>query len=544
MASDTDPEDAQQQRPLLADTHHEYGGTDGPAPPVLIAEERGAGTFTRTLGAVEAFAIVISIVIGSGVFTSPGSIDTNVPSPGAALLVWLVGGLLAWTGAATMAELGTAIPGEGGVQPFLQHIYGDVFGFLAAWTWIVAVMPATLAILSIVFVESIYSARGVTDQAAAPSHKALSVLVLVVMNAANSISTRASTRLNNLFVVTKFAAVLAVVLAGLVVVVLQLSHPDRRDVGGRDWFDKPWFASRGSEGGVDWDRVGAWDMLGYYSAALYGALWAYSGWDKAIYVTAELRHPARQLPLAINTAVPTIILCFIAANAAYYILLPWDVVSKTDSVAVTAINRLLGSGFGIVAAVLICLVVAGSLLGNSFVAGRMTVAAANFNWLPAFLGFVGRVGFKSEDEDDNAGSNDDDDDDNGDNGEPSSSRPRKGKSDAPLNALLLTTALSALYILLGNFRALLTFNGLGEYTFFFLTVLGAVVLRVREPKLRRPYKPSVLVPAAFALVSGFVVVRGAIFAPVQALVLVGLWLVGLGFYWARRKYYARRTRVE
>lgn len=73
----------------------------------------GAGTFLRNLGTVEAFAIVVSIVIGSGVFTSPGSIDTNVPSPGAALLVWLVGGVLAWTGASTMAELGTAIPGEG-----------------------------------------------------------------------------------------------------------------------------------------------------------------------------------------------------------------------------------------------------------------------------------------------------------------------------------------------------------------------------------------------------------------------------------------------
>ncbi|KAK2029211.1 amino acid transporter [Colletotrichum zoysiae] len=546
MASNTESDDAaqQQQRPLLADTHHEYGGTDGPTPPVLIAEERGAGTFTRNLGAVEAFAIVISIVIGSGVFTSPGSIDTNVPSPGAALVVWLVGGVLAWTGASTMAELGTAIPGEGGVQPFLQHIYGDVFGFLAAWTWIVAVMPATLAILSIVFVESIYSAGGVTDQASAASHKALSVLVLVVMNGANCISTKASTRLNNLFVVTKFAAILAVVLAGVVVVVLQLSDRDR-DVGGRDWFDKPWFGNRKTEvpgggGEVDWDKVGAWDMLGYYSAALYGALWAYSGWDKAIYVTAELQHPARQLPLAINTAVPTIILCFIAANAAYYILLPWDVVSKTDSVAVTAINRLLGSGFGIAAAVLICLVVAGSLLGNSFVAGRMTVAAANFNWLPSFLGFVGHVGFKSEDDHAAAAAAADSPTDE----EPPSSRPRKGKSDAPLNALLLSTVLSALYILFGNFRALLTFNGLGEYTFFFLTVLGAVVLRVREPKLRRPYKPSVLIPVVFALVSGFVVVRGAIFAPVQALILMVLWLVGLGFYWARRKYYARRTRVE
>lgn len=57
---------------------------------------------------------------------------------------------------------------------------------------------------------------------------------------------------------------------------------------------------------------------------------------QAIYVSAELSAPARQLPLAINTSIPSIIVCFITANAAYYILLPWDVVSTTDSVAVVS----------------------------------------------------------------------------------------------------------------------------------------------------------------------------------------------------------------
>ena len=84
-----------------------YGTAPAPDPP----SERG--TFARNLGTLEAFGIVISIVIGSGVFTSPGAIDTNVPSPGVALVVWLLGGVLAWTGASTLAELGTAIPGEG-----------------------------------------------------------------------------------------------------------------------------------------------------------------------------------------------------------------------------------------------------------------------------------------------------------------------------------------------------------------------------------------------------------------------------------------------
>lgn len=95
------------ERPLLADQRDD-GSDDAEA-------SRGRSTFTKNLGTIEAFAIVISIVIGSGVFTSPGSIDTNVPSPGAALVIWLVGGLLAWTGASTLAELGTnpALSGEG-----------------------------------------------------------------------------------------------------------------------------------------------------------------------------------------------------------------------------------------------------------------------------------------------------------------------------------------------------------------------------------------------------------------------------------------------
>jgi L-type amino acid transporter 9 len=169
------------------------------------------------------------------------------------------------------------------VQPYLQYIFGDVFGFLAAWTWIVAIMPATLAILSIVFVESIFSALGKTDDAGRIEHKLLSILVLVVIFGANSISTKASTRLNNYSVVTKFVTIFAVVLAGLVVVILASSDPNR-DVGGRDWQTKPWFGFRESiapDGSrIDWAELSQWDVLGHYSAALYGALWAYSGWDK------------------------------------------------------------------------------------------------------------------------------------------------------------------------------------------------------------------------------------------------------------------------
>jgi L-type amino acid transporter 9 len=169
------------------------------------------------------------------------------------------------------------------VQPYLKHIFGDIFGFLAAWTWIVAVMPATLAILSIVFIESIFSAAGITDQAGKIEHKLLSVAVLLAVSGANSISTKTSTRLNNFFVGTKFVSIFGVVLAGIVVVIIGTSDPNK-DVGGKDWATKPWFGFRDTlapDGTtIHWGKLSEWEILGHYSAALYGALWAYSGWDK------------------------------------------------------------------------------------------------------------------------------------------------------------------------------------------------------------------------------------------------------------------------
>jgi amino acid transporter len=82
-------------------------------------------------------------------------------------------------------------------------------------------------------------------------------------------------------------------------------------------------------------------------------------------------------------------------------------------------------------------------------------------------------------------------------------------------------------------RILLTLNGLAEYAFFFLTVLGAIILRFREPELPRPVKPLLIIPIIFAVISGFVVVRGAVFAPIQACILVAIWLFGLIFYYVR-----------
>lgn len=274
-----------EQTPLLQEQDAPSTATEADAP-------QPRGTFARRLGALDGFALLISIVIGSGVFSSPGPVDANVPSPGAALLVWLVGGALAWTGALTMAELGTAFPGEGGIQPYLSHIYGEVFGFMAAWSWIVATMPATLAILSIVFVESIYSSFGVNEPQTPITHKLLSLLVLAVVTTANSISTKTSTRLSSFFVAVKFLTISLLIAAGLTVVFIFVGG--HKDLGGGDWHEKGWVSPRKTvnpDGSLfDWNGVSAWQSLGFYSTALYGALWAYSGWDKVHTFLALCEH--------------------------------------------------------------------------------------------------------------------------------------------------------------------------------------------------------------------------------------------------------------
>ena len=158
----------------------------------------------------------------------------------------------------------------------------------------------------------------------------------------------------------------------------------------------------------------------------------------------------------------------------------------------------------------------------------MTVAASNKNWIPYLFGTVGQIGTFKISKASTEGESADEAMDQG---------------ESPINALMLNTVLSAIYILLGNMRILLTLNGLAEYAFFFLTVLGAIILRFKEPELERPVKPFILVPVLFAVISGFVVVRGAVFAPVQAGILLGIWAIGLVLFYVRRTVVSSRIVV-
>ncbi|KAK1915897.1 hypothetical protein P3342_003712 [Pyrenophora teres f. teres] len=463
---------------------------------------------SKQLTTRHAFTVLVTLQIGSGIFASPAQVDANVPSPGAALVVWVLGGLLSWAGAVSFAELGAALPFNGGMQEYLLHVYGDTAAFLIAWVYILGVKPSSMAIQSIVIAESVASVASATGELpGAGILKLIAALAFVSMVLLNSINTRFTIRLSESFTVFKLTTVSLVVLGGLIAVIAHLVNPASSLSGSSDWYSRNWFQSRPTvtDGKtIDWPSMGAWDRYGHYCAAIYGGLWAYDGWDNANMVANEIRDPGRALPKAIRAAMIVVLSSFELVNVAYYILVPWDRLSSNNAVAVAAATSLFGRPAGILITVLVAVSCAGSITSNVFSIGRLTMAASQRHYLPKFFSKRGLPMKKVSEADSNV----------------------SFQFDAPIYANALALVVTLGYILTGSFRALLTFAGMAVWVFYVSTVVGLLILRRREPQLVRPYRPAIFLPIIFIVVGSLVILRSAIFAPVQSGVLAGLLVAG------------------
>src|SRR6185436_450367 len=149
----------------------------------------------RRLGMMDATAIVIGIVIGSGIFVLPNLIARNLPSPTAILTVWVIAGVLSFLGALAYAELGAMLPATGGQYVFLREAYGPMWAFVCGWTFILAVVSGGVAFLSVGF--SIYLAHFVTLSPAART--AVSLTLVAVLSAINYIGVRESAWIQRIF---------------------------------------------------------------------------------------------------------------------------------------------------------------------------------------------------------------------------------------------------------------------------------------------------------------------------------------------------------
>ncbi|KAI0851583.1 amino acid permease-domain-containing protein [Daldinia vernicosa] len=499
LSSSTAPGYAPLGAPTSAAQRH--GGLGGPS-----LEKHKTLTYLNGLG------LIVGLVIGSGIFSSPSQVNVNVGSPGASLIVWVISGVLAWTGAASYAELGGAIPLNGGAQAYLSKIMGELAGFLFTWVAVLVLKPGSAAIIAIIMGE--YLVRAVIGAEAETVNpwinKSVGLAGLFVVTFLNCISTKLGTRVNDTLMFLKFIALIGVTICGIVVALTGFSTSGKANV---DWKNHAWFE------GTSTDAT-------HWAVALYAGLWAYDGWDNTNYVVGEFRNPSRDLPRVIHTAMPLIIICYLLANFSYFLVLPLDVLNSTNTVAVMFGNKVFGPIGALIFALIVSASCFGALNSSTFTSSRLVYAAAKEGYVPAI---ISRVGIGSR--------------------EPGMATTRTrnwfskrlhnmigdeetGLFFTPLYALALNGTLTAIYVIVGEFGELVTFYGVAGYSFYFLTVLGLIILRVKEPQLERPYKTWITTPIIFCCVSLFLLSRAIFAQPLKTLIVITFVLSGIPvFFW-------------
>nr|POF11411.1 b(0,+)-type amino acid transporter 1 [Quercus suber] len=466
----------------------------------------------KSLTYLNGLSLVIGLIIGSGIFSSPASVSSNVGSPAASLLVWVVSGVLAWTGAASYAELGGAIPLNGGAQVYLSKIFGEWAGFLFTWCAVTVLKPGSAAIIAIIFGE--YVVRAVIGADALDAspwiNKSVAIIGLIAVTTLNSVSTKLGARSADVFMFLKFVGLLAITVIGIIVAATHLAY--NKEGLSTSWRSTSWFEGT-STSGSEW------------AVALYAGLWAYDGWDNTNYVAGEMIHPGRDLPRTIHTSLPLVILAYILANLSYIFVLPADVINQSNTVAVVFGQTVLGP----IGSLVLALVVSGSCFGalnaTTFTSGRLVYSAGKEGYIPALFGTVGlsttsqRMRLPRRDAGAKRFTN--------------FIADEQGFFHTPIYAMLLNFVLTAVYIVIGDFTTLTTFYGVASYFFYFTTVVGLIVLRVKEPELERPYKCWILTPIIFCCVSLFLLSRAVFAKPFQALIVVAFIAVGIPLYWWR-----------
>ena len=223
----------------------------------------------KSLTYLNGLSLIVGLIIGSGIFSSPSQVNSHAGSPGASLIVWGVAGILAWTGAASYAELGGAIPLNGGAQVYLSKIFGELAGFLFTWSAVCVLKPGSAAIIAIIFGEYVVRAVvGAESEYINPwINKGVALAGLVAVTALNCVSTKLGTRVGDIFMFFKFVALLGVTAIGIVVAVTGFSYSGKAT---EDWKTRGWFEGTSND-------------LSNWAVALYAGLWAFDGWDNVVF---------------------------------------------------------------------------------------------------------------------------------------------------------------------------------------------------------------------------------------------------------------------
>jgi len=293
----------------------------------------------RGLGLTAAIAVNVANIIGTGVFLKARVMTCNVGTPGIALTVWLVAGLLSLAGALTYAELLAMFPRAAGEYGIMRDAYGRPWGFIYGWTQFAIARSASAAALAVgfaIFLNALLKgALNKTFFTLPYLNVPFGRLQLVALAAV------AVTVLINCAAVT-FSGGVATFLTSIKVLLLIAVGLGALFFSGGDWSH----LSQANVGGTCEGVAITTGGLAGFAAAMLGALWAYDGWNNITFLAGEVKNPERNLPLGLIISMFLVMGLYLLVNLGYYhVLTPTEVASVPASLSVAAevVRRLLGA---------------------------------------------------------------------------------------------------------------------------------------------------------------------------------------------------------
>ena len=448
-------------------------------------------TLPRILGPLDAIAVVVGSIIGSGIFLKVDTVARELGSFGPIMTVWAIAGIAALCGSLALAELAAMLPQAGGPYVYLREAYGRPVAFLWGWTEFAVVRTGTLGSLAcgtVIYLDRFL--QSLASSGLAPgwltsvtplnhwSQGGLAILAVVLLSAINVIGTRWSARTQNLTTVIKVGFLLLIVLGPLLLGKANVDNLQPTAGAAPTW--RQIFAGVGP--------------------ALIAVYWAYDGWINIGPVAEEIRQPQRNVPIGLTAGMLLVIAVYLGTNCGYFLLMPIAHVAETSTVAADACGILFGPIGVTLAALGVMISTFGALNSNLLAGPRIYFAMARDQLFPSSIRRV---------------------------------HPR---FETPANAIVAQSVWSILQILIvvafardpkGVFDTLTDFVVLGGTLFYGATVAAVYVLRRTKPDLERPYRTwgYPITPLLYLGVSAIVVAT----TNVQQVVAVACLLVVGGF---------------
>lgn len=422
--------------------------------------------------------IVISGIIGSGIFINPYVVAQKVETPFLILGVWIAGGGIALFGAWVFAELSTVMPRVGGQYAFFREAFHPLVAFLHGWALLLIVQSGATAAVAVAFAEYVATLVAV-PQGAVPW---LAAAILLAVALFHALGIKPGAVLLNAITFTKTVALAALIVGAFVLtgesgITFEPLVPDRLS--------------------------GGLPLLSAFLAGLVPAMFAYGGWQNLNYVSEEVREPQRNLPRAILIGVFCVIAVYVSANVAYVHGLGAPGLAATKTPAADVARLLMGETGAKVISLLIVVSTFGFLNLSLLAAPRVYYAMAADG---LFFRSLARL---------------------------------SPRFRAPTAAILLQGALAAAYALTNSYDRLLSYAVFADWIFFAFSGLALIVFRKKLPDAPRPFPVPAypLVPILFALAGAGIVVNIFFTDLENALKGTLIFLLGVPVYyfWSRRR---------